>query len=313
MAVFTEPTKWAQTLGKDADVAKIPNTAGETDPSIDKIFPPVFSIPLARGGKAIPRSVLNGLFKLLGDWIYYIQNGGIASYSSAFDYAVGSFVKYNNALYLCVQSNGASSTVKAPTDSAYWSKLLSISDLRGYVTNPVNSDLIFNNALRILRNDNDKYLIFVAGTNSSTSSSITINGINRNDGSIGIQAKDSNSNTNGILINANGTISWNSDNIKTVMANSAMPSDTYTALSVGGSGTTYTAPKNGYFWAYGNSTDPNAFLQLNAQVGMRCFVTITAYLMDVFIPVKKNDVATLFYQNIATANITLKFVEAIGG
>ena len=123
MAVFNEPTKWAQTLGKDADVTTIPDTAGDTDPSIDKIFPSVFSIPLARGGRAIPRSVLNGLFKLLGDWVYYIQNGGIASYSNTFDYAVGSFVKYNNKLYLCIQANGASSTVKAPTDAKYWKKV----------------------------------------------------------------------------------------------------------------------------------------------------------------------------------------------
>lgn len=123
MAVFNEPQKWRQTLGKDADVTTIPDTAGDTDPSIDKIFPSVFSIPLANGGKAIPRSVLNGLFKLLGDWSFYQQNGGIASYSNTFDYAVGSFVKYNNELYLCIQANGASSTVKAPTDAKYWKKV----------------------------------------------------------------------------------------------------------------------------------------------------------------------------------------------
>ena len=129
MAVFNEPTKWAQTLGKDADVVTIPDIAGETDPSIDKIFPSVFSIPLARGGRAIPRSVLNGLFKLLGDWSFYQQNGGIASYSNTFDYAVGSFVKYNNEFYRCIQANGASSTVKAPTNSAYWSKIPTLADL----------------------------------------------------------------------------------------------------------------------------------------------------------------------------------------
>lgn len=123
MAVFNEPQKWAQTLGKDADVVTIPDIAGDTDPSIDKIFPSIFSIPLANGGKAIPRSVLNGLFKLLGDWSFYQQNGGIASYSNTFDYAVGSFVKYNNELYLCIQANGASSTVKAPTDAKFWKKV----------------------------------------------------------------------------------------------------------------------------------------------------------------------------------------------
>lgn len=129
MAVFTEPSKWAQTLGKFADVTTIPDTSGETEPSIDKIFPRAFSIPLARGGKAIPRSVLNGLFKLLGDWSFYQQNGGIASYSNTFDYAVGSFVKYNNEFYSCIQANGASSTVKAPTETAYWSKIPTLADI----------------------------------------------------------------------------------------------------------------------------------------------------------------------------------------
>jgi hypothetical protein len=130
MAVFNEPTKWSQTLGKDADVVKIPDIAEDTDPSIDKIFPSVFSIPLARGGRAIPRSVLNGLFKLLGDWVYYIQNGGIASYSDTFDYAVGSFVKYNNEFYRCIQANGPSSTVKAPgSDESTWTKLINKTSL----------------------------------------------------------------------------------------------------------------------------------------------------------------------------------------
>lgn len=128
MTVFNEPQKWRQTLGKDADVTIIPDTAGETDPSIDKIFPSVFSIPLAHGGRAIPRSVLNGLFKLLGDWCFYQQNGGVASYSSSFDYAVGSFVKYSNELYLCIQANGASSP-KVPTNTSYWSKIPTLADI----------------------------------------------------------------------------------------------------------------------------------------------------------------------------------------
>ena len=128
MAVFNEPTKWAQTLGKDADVTTIPDTAGDTDPSIDKIFPSVFSIPLAQDGKAITRSVLNGLFKLLGDWSFYQQNGGIASYSNTFDYAVGSFVKYNNEFYRCIQANGASSP-KVPTNTSYWSKIPTLADI----------------------------------------------------------------------------------------------------------------------------------------------------------------------------------------
>ena len=165
MAVFNEPTKWAQTLGKDADVVKIPDIAGDTDPSIDKIFPSVFSIPLAQGGKAIPRSVLNGLFKLLGDWSFYQQNGGIASYSNTFDYAVGSFVKYNNELYLCIQANGASSTVKAPTDAKYWKKVAT----EDFVNTSINNlNIIRKNDGNDYYDDSDITSLIYAGNGEGT-------------------------------------------------------------------------------------------------------------------------------------------------
>ena len=128
MAVFNEPSKWATNLGKDADVVTIPDTAGDTDPDIEKIFPAVFSIPLANGGKAVPRKVLNALFKLVGDWSFYYQNGGIASYSSDLDYVVGRVVLYTDGnLYKCIQAN-SSTAPKAPTNSAYWSKIALLSD-----------------------------------------------------------------------------------------------------------------------------------------------------------------------------------------
>ena len=138
MAVFNEPTKWAQTLGKDADVVVIPDTAGETDPSIDKIFPSVFSVPLAQGGRAIPRSVLNGLFKLVGDWSFYQQNGGVPTYSADFDYVVGRVILYtDNNLYKCIQANGVSSTVVAPDSvsplgSDYWVQVATLADFANY-------------------------------------------------------------------------------------------------------------------------------------------------------------------------------------
>lgn len=125
MAVFNEPSKWASTLGASADRVTIPDTAGATDPSIDKIFPSVFSIPLASGGRAIPRTVLNGLFKLIGDWVYYIQNGGVASYSNTLDYPAGALVKRNDGLYFCIQANGIGSTVAPPPDRSYWLQIAS--------------------------------------------------------------------------------------------------------------------------------------------------------------------------------------------
>lgn len=336
MAIFNEPTKWAQTLGKNADVTTIPNTAGDTDPSIDKIFPSVFSIPLAQGGRAIPRSVLNGLFKLLGDWIFFAQNGGVPSYNNSYDYAIGRVVLYNGNIYKCIQQNGPSSTVIAPTNTNYWSKILSISDLSGYVTNPVNSDLIFNNAFRILRNDNDKYLIFVAGNNSSTSSSITISGTTRQnyEGDIILIARDSNR-TSSVFLRPDGTLTQDGKKIitqpdidvkantdlsninntaKIAIAHNAMPSSAYDTLTVGASGTTYTAPADGYAYASGN-VEVNSlwsFVELSALTGIssRCLASTGSLGMRVFIPLRKGQ---QFYFNYLNANsLTLTFRYAVG-
>ena len=137
MAVFNEPTKWAQSLGATANADVIPDEAGAMDVDISKIFPAVFSVPLSQGGKAIPRKTLNGLLKLLGDWIYYVQNGGIASYSASFDYAVGRVVLYNGNLYKCIQANGADNP-QTPTDGLYWTKVLTFADI---VAEFANTDL----------------------------------------------------------------------------------------------------------------------------------------------------------------------------
>lgn len=156
MAVFNEPTKWAQALGATANADVIPDEAGATDVDISKIFPAVFSIPLARGGKAIPRKSLNGLFKLLGDWVFYNQNGGVPTFSSSYDYVKGRVILYTDGnLYKCKQPCGASSTVVAPdsTDpnylgSDYWVLLPTAEDIaNSYATvklDNVSADSIFN-------------------------------------------------------------------------------------------------------------------------------------------------------------------------
>ena len=153
MAVFNEPKKWAQTLGKYADVTTIPDTSGETEPSIDKIFPSVFSIPLARGGRAIPRSVLNGLFKLLGDWIFFNQNGGVPTYSENFDYVAGRVVSYNDNIYKCIQANGVSNTVVAPdSGTEYWQRLDgAIGEIKWFAFNTAPDGFLVCNGANVSR------------------------------------------------------------------------------------------------------------------------------------------------------------------
>lgn len=132
MAVFNEPTQWDHTLGNNADTSTLPDDAAATAgiASLQKLFQIINSTPLEAGGIAPDREDVNALFKYLGDQIFYTQNGGIPSYNAAYDYIPGRVVLYtDNNLYKCIQANGAGSTVVAPTDSTYWSRISTYADL----------------------------------------------------------------------------------------------------------------------------------------------------------------------------------------
>ena len=108
MAVFQEPTQWDHELGNNADVSTLPDDTGATTgvASLQKLFQIINQTPLEAGGVAPSRGDFNALFKFLGDSIFYMQNGGLWSYNSAFDYAVGRVVLYTDGnLYKCIQAN----------------------------------------------------------------------------------------------------------------------------------------------------------------------------------------------------------------
>lgn len=116
-----EPQKWASTLGSLSDTVTLPDEDLQFA-SFKKLFPALTQVPLSEGGVAPQRTDFNTLFKLLGDNIFYIQQGGVFSYSDTADYERGAFVKYNNELYLCIQDN-SSLNIHAPTDAEYWKKV----------------------------------------------------------------------------------------------------------------------------------------------------------------------------------------------
>ena len=125
MAVFNEPAQWDHTLGNNADTSTLPDDAAATAgiASLQKLFQIINATPLEAGGFAPDREDVNALFKYLGDQIFYTQNGGIPSYNAVYDYIPGRVVLYDNNLYKCIQANGASSTIVAPTDSTYWAQI----------------------------------------------------------------------------------------------------------------------------------------------------------------------------------------------
>ena len=130
MAVFNEPSQWNTSLVVNGDTNVIPQStpAGSGALSFDDGFPQITQIPLGAGGIAPDRKDFNAVMKLLGDAVFFMQNGGFWSYNPLFDYAVGRVVLYTDGnIYKCIQANGALDP-KDPTNSNYWSKISLLSD-----------------------------------------------------------------------------------------------------------------------------------------------------------------------------------------
>ena len=154
MAVFNEPTQWDTSLVVNGDTNVIPQStpAGSGALSFDDGFPQITQVPLGAGGIAPDRKDFNAVMKLLGDAVFFMQNGGFWSYNPLFDYAVGRVVLYTDGfLYQCIQANGTLDP-KAPTDSAYWQRIVLNSDIDNIRT-PIgmsvewNSDILPDNGL----------------------------------------------------------------------------------------------------------------------------------------------------------------------
>ena len=104
-----------------------------------------------------------------------------------------------------------------------------------------------------------------------------------------------------------------SDNAKRLSSGYAMPSDTYVDLTLGASGSTYTAPANGWFSFYCiKSVAGYTLLQNTANrfiVESRTTANNTG--CGVCIPVRKNDVVVMDYDGTNT-NTQWRFYYAEG-
>lgn len=125
----SEPSKWTTALGASADVNVIPATtpAGTGLASMASIFPAITQVPIDSGGIAPERADFNALFKMLGDQSYFLQQGGVYSYSASYAYRAGDLVMYNGNLYLCIQAHAAGAA--APSNTSYWRKLATLQDI----------------------------------------------------------------------------------------------------------------------------------------------------------------------------------------
>ena len=83
---MVQPTKWSEVLGYNADCNQLPEDATLTA-SFSRLFPEITQIPLEVGGTPPKRMDLNAIFKLIGENVYYYQNGGVFEYNNNFHYS----------------------------------------------------------------------------------------------------------------------------------------------------------------------------------------------------------------------------------
>ena len=165
----TEPQKWAATLGSTADVNAIPATtpSGSGRASFSGLFPPVTQLPLDQGGIAPERGDFNALFKYLGEYLFYLMQGGMFSYSTDYDYTAGNLVMHEGSLYLCIASNGPGSAVKYPTDADYWRQLALTSQLP-----------TVNNGTLTIQKNGSNVATFSANQAGNTTANISVPAVN---------------------------------------------------------------------------------------------------------------------------------------
>ena len=165
----TEPQKWAATLGSTADVNALPATtpSGSGRASTSGLFPPVTQLPLDQGGIAPERGDFNALFKYLGEYLFYLMQGGMFSYSTDYDYTAGNLVMHEGSLYLCIAANGPSSAVKYPTDEDYWRQLALTSQLP-----------IVNNGTLTIQKNGSNVATFSANQAGNTTANISVPTVN---------------------------------------------------------------------------------------------------------------------------------------
>ena len=165
----TEPQKWAATLGNTADVNTIPETtpSGSGRVSFSGLFPPVTQLPLDQGGIAPERGDFNALFKYLGEYLFYLMQGGMFSYSTDYDYTAGNLVMHGGSLYLCIAANGPGSVIKYPTDDGYWRQLALTSQLP-----------TVNNGTLTIQNNGATVATFSANQAGNTTANISVPAVN---------------------------------------------------------------------------------------------------------------------------------------
>lgn len=114
------------------------------------------------------------------------------------------------------------------------------------------------------------------------------------------------------VINAAGVLTRVADLSNSYISGLSMPSDKYINLPLGASGSTYTAPANGWFHINGGSKSGNKWVNISNDIGSMASTSISGvYNAKVLYPVRKGDIVTVSY-TLDTDNMIFKFIYAEG-
>lgn len=94
----------------------------------------------------------------------------------------------------------------------------------------------------------------------------------------------------------------------------AMPSSTYDTLTLGASGTTYTAPANGWFYISKVAGGSGKYIRLGYSptlISIQSHAAASSDWLEIYLPVKKGDIAEITYSATGTTN-SFCFVYAEG-
>lgn len=102
------------------------------------------------------------------------------------------------------------------------------------------------------------------------------------------------------------------DNGKILMSSMGLPSETYIDLTLGASGSTYTAPANGWFTfaKFTNGTNQHIFIK-GSLIGSELKAPNSGTGLTVFLPVQKGDSVRVGY-NAGGETGYFRFIYAVG-
>lgn len=94
----------------------------------------------------------------------------------------------------------------------------------------------------------------------------------------------------------------------------SLPSETYIDLTVGASGTEYTAPADGWYYMKGNANASGASIEMhnksNSMMALNRHYNTSNWPVATFIPTKKNEIIKIYYGTNSTT--CFRFIYAVG-